>query len=176
MKNYAIVGKYTAMKGFFKKKPHSEYILVGIKDNKRNSFILVQFFDTLKPGMYVCAIVGVAQSPDEEILEQHVEYLRYDANIVILEDKVPINTKFGNIIKIIFTKPSKILGKTLELLQDSRLPSGYFIAKCKLKKGVEPSARLKVGAGAMNVGNLDMGEMKKMRAFTTARLKSIMKQ
>ena len=176
MKNYAVIGKYTAMKGFFKKTPHSEYILVGLKDDKRNSFILIQFFDTLKPGMYVCAIVGAAQSPDEEMLEQQIDYLRFDANIELFEDKVPINVKFGNGIKITFTKPSKTIGKTLELLNDSRLPSGYFIAKCNLKKGIEPSTRLKVGAGAMDFGDLDMGEMKKMRAFTTARLKSIMKQ
>ena len=171
MKDYALIAQYTAMKGFFKKKPAGEFLIVGLKDSKNDVFILVQFFDHLKDDMYVAAIVGGGQSPDDEVLESALDGLRFSSQVEILEDKLPVNIKIGTSVKITFKKPSKYIGKTLELLSDSRLPEGYLVAKCKMKKGFEPATKFKISAGAM-----DMGEMKKMRAFTSSRLKSIMKQ
>ncbi len=175
MKNYAMIAKYSAMKGFFKKRVAAEYLIVGFKDNKNDSFILIQFFDRLKEGLYICAIVAGAESPDDEALEQELDSLRYSSQFEILEDKLPVGVKFGRSIKITFNKPSKYVGKTLELVSDSRLPEGYLVAKCKLKKGFEPSQHYnKVDSDAMGSGSMD--QLKKMRAFTSSRLKSIMKK
>ncbi|HUU87767.1 MAG TPA: DNA polymerase ligase N-terminal domain-containing protein [Candidatus Glassbacteria bacterium] len=172
MKDYAIIAQYQAMKGFFTKKIVGEYLILGIKDNKNDTFVLLQFHDRFKDNMYLVSIVGNG-SPDDDVLEGEIDKLRYHSQIKILEDKIPIAVSFGNKITLKFKKVSKYLGSSLELNQDSRLPEGYMIAKVKMKQGFEPAQQYKIGSGAMD---FDLNLAKKMRAFTSSRLKAIMKQ
>jgi len=171
MKDYALIAQFKALKGFFTKKVVGEYLIVGIKDVKNNTFILFQFFGHVKDDMYVVGIVGSAESPDDDVLEAELDQLRYHSQVEVLEDKLPISVSFGNKITVKFKKASKYIGNTMVLSQDSRLDQGYFIAQVKVKKGFEPAQQYKIGSDA-----LGMNTMKKMRAFTSSRLKAIMKK
>jgi len=162
---YAVVFKYKPIKGFFKKRVAGEYVIVALKI--KMGVLLVQFMKHFKDDFYVGAIVGGIETPDEDAKEESIDQLRYDAKVEILEKKLPIKTSFKTPIKIIFIKPSKYLGKTMELHKDSRLGGGYLLIKAKVKSGFKPGetlARLTVDP-----------EMKQMRAFTTARMKKFIK-
>lgn len=166
MKEYIMVCQFTAMKGFFKKKPAGDYLIIAIKQS--DGFFILQFHQNMKDNMYLVSVVDGAESPDDEFIENSFDQLRYNTQVKILEDKVPYKFKTKPNMKLQFAKPSKYLGKSLELFNDSRLPNGYYIAKCNVKKGFEPAISYKISA---NMGDLD--QAKKMRAFTTSRLKSI---
>ena len=167
-----MLAKLTTMKGFFKKSPSGEYLVVAINDSKENTFVALQFLQEVQPGTYVVAIVGAAQTPDEEAIESYFDSIRYHAQFDILEDKLGIQVKHSSKgISITFKTPSKYIGKTLDLFVDTRLPQGYFLGKCTIKKGFEPAQQFKMGSQAV-----DLGDIKKMRAFTSARLKGILGQ
>jgi len=170
MEDYATIIKWKAMKGIFKNKLKGEYLIVAIKDIKKGIVMVIQFFNHVKDDLYVGAIIDYIRSPDEDTLEDVFEDLRYDGNIDILEDKIPATLTFGNPIKIKFKKPSKYIGDSLSLFQDSRLASGYFMIKCKMKKGFEPILQYKLDAGMAG-----LGDAIKMRAFTSSRIKKITK-
>jgi len=167
MKNYALIANYKAMKGFFKKKVAGEYLIVAFKDSKNDTFILLQFLGQAE-GKYVVTIIAY-ESPDDDLLEEQLDGLRYHSQIDILEDKLPIKVDFKNKITITFTKTSKYIGKKLVLSHGSNLPDGYMFADVKMKKGYEPAQHYKIGSEALDT-------MKKMRAFTTSRLNAIMKR
>lgn len=173
MKDYALIARFKAIKGFFKKSVAGEYLVVAIKDSKNDTFIVFQFFGHIKNDMYVVGIVGSMESPDDEVLEEGLDGLRYHAQVDILEDKVPISVDFKNKITVKFKKPSKYIGRSMVLSQDSRLEQGYFIAQVKVKKGFEPAQQYKLGAGASSSDN---NTIKKMRAFTSSRLGALMKR
>jgi len=170
MNDYALIATFTAMKGFFTQKAVGEYLLVALKDTKNNSFVLLQFYGRLKDDMYIVGIIA-SESPDDDVLEQELDQLRYHSQVKILEDKLPISVNFGNKITVKFKKSSKYVGNQIELFDDSRLDRGYMIAKTKMKKGFEPAQQFKIGADAG-----EMNQFKKMRAFAVSRLKTIMKQ
>lgn len=170
MKDYAIVALFTTMKGFFKTKISGEYILLGLKEVSNNTFMLFQFFQSIEKGLYLVGTVGGMESPSEDALEDKLDDLRHSHNVKILEDKLPIKAGWNNSKKAIVVtfnkKPSKYLGKTLEFHNDSRIPDGYYAVKAKVKKDFEPAIQYKFSSGAMG-----LGMAKKMRAFTSARLK-----
>ena len=169
MKDYSMICTYKHMKGFFKKKVAGEYLIVVFKDTTRDTVLLIQFFDKMGE-FYLAGIVGGAQSPDDEVLEEMIDMLRHDSNVDVLEDKVPSKMKASaKGLDIQFTKPSKYLGKNMLLQNDSRLPEGYYLVKVIMKKGFEPAQQYKVGAGAV-----DLGDIKKMRAFTSGRMNAIL--
>lgn len=171
-KNIALLAKLTTMKGFFKKTPSGEYLVVALHDGSENMFIAIQFLQVVKPGTYVIAIVGAGQSADQEVIDSYFDSIRYHAQFQILEDKLGVNVKHSSKgISITFKSPSKYIGKTLDLFSDSRLPQGYFLGKCKMKKDFEPAQQFKLGSGA-----IDLGDVKKMRAFTSSKLKGILTQ
>jgi len=173
MKDYAMICKFKAMKGIFTKKVAGEYLIVAIKDSKNNTFIVFQFFGHIKGDMYVVGIVGSAESPDDDVLEEGLDGLRYHSQVEILEDKIPVSVDFKNKITVKFKKPSKYIGSSMILSQDSRLEQGYMIAQVKVKKGFEPAQQYKIGAGATHDDN---NTIKKIRAFTSSRLGALMKR
>jgi hypothetical protein len=164
---YAIVCQFISMKGFFKKKPTGEFLVLAIRD--KEGFMILQFFQHIKENLFLVGLVGSGQSQNEEDLELIMDNLRYNKNVKILEDNLPIQIKVGTNINFIFTKVSKYLGKKLELIRDSRLTPGYFVGRCDIKEGFQPSIVYKISSGSFGL-NL----AKKMRAFTSSRFEKIM--
>lgn len=163
-KEYAMVCKFKPIKGFFKKKPAGEFLIVACK--LKDGYVIIQFFQYFKDDMYIVGIVDGAESPDDSVSEEAFDMLKYSNDVEILEKQVGVKEKVGRSIKYTFSPTSKYLGKSLELMRDSRLGPGYYIGKCKIKKGFEPSIVYKVGSSELN-------QIKKMRAFTSSRIKNI---
>jgi len=166
MKQYAMVCQFTAMKGFFKKKPAGDFLIMAIRDE--DAFMVLQFFHHIKDNLYVCSYVGGGETSNQELLEDAMEQLRYNVQIKVLEDNIPVTIKRGAGFDFIFSRPSKYLGKKVELHSDSRLGKGYYIVKCDMKKGFKPVITYKLSDGTMG-----LDQAKKMRAFTSSRIKSI---
>lgn len=170
MKEYAIICKYKPLKGFFKKRVAAEYLIFAAK--LKDMAIVFQFLDKYK-NFYVVAFQMGIQSPDEEALEEQLDHLRYNANVEVLEDKINLKDKrSGRGWEFTFPSKSKYLGNKLVLLQDSRLPSGYYFADVKIKHGFEPA----VVYDKVSPDALDLADAKKIRAFTKSRLKGILKE
>lgn len=171
-KNYAMIATYTALKGFFKTKDAGEFLLLAIYDSKEKMFVLVQFFQKINDGTYLSGIVAASHSPSSEVTDNYFDNLRYNSQVKILEDKIQIKKieRSVNNINITFNTPSKYLGKNVDLFADNRLPQGYFLTKCIIKNGFEP-VQSKVGSNIM-----DLGDVKKIRAFTSSRMKKILDQ
>ena len=166
--SYVTLGTFKSIKGFFKKRVSGEFLIIAVNDSDKGAVMFFQFFQELKPDYYIVGLLGGLSSPDEEFREGIIDRFRLDATTEVLEDKIPVKIK---IPKFIFTKPSKYLGKQFELFTDSRLPDGYFIIKCKMKKGYEPVVDYEGGGPSSSVTLLT----KQMRAFTSSRLKQITK-
>lgn len=166
--SYITLGKFKSIKGFFKKRVAGEFLIFAINDDVKSSVIFLQFFQEVKKDFYIVGILGGFSSPDKDAREEIIERFRYDATIDILEEKIPAKIK---IPKITFTKPSKYLGNQMELFSESRLPDGYFILKCKVKKGFEPVVDYEGGGSPSSVTSLT----KQMRSFSSSRIKNITK-
>lgn len=159
---YAMICQFKAMKGFFKQKPAGDFLILAIKD--KDSFMLLQFFQHIKNDLYLVGFVGGGSSNNESDLETAMDQMRYNTMIRVLEDYMPITIRTG--MDFTFTRPSKYLGRRIKLSKDSRLPQGYFIAKCNIKDGFEPAITYKIKDGAKA-----LDQAKKMRAFTSSRLR-----
>jgi hypothetical protein len=170
MDQYAMVAQYTAMKGFFKKKPVGEYLLFAYNNAKENHFLIFQFFKTLDKDLFLVGLVGAFRVFGNRDVEYFFDRLRYDSNIKVLEDHMATKITTTGFIKIQFEKSSSFVGKQIELFPHSSLPDDYFIAKCKMKNNFEPAKSLKIG-----VDTMDLGPVKMMRAFTSSRIKKIIK-
>lgn len=170
MKEYAIICKYKPLKGFFKKRVVAEYLIFAAK--LKDMAVVFQFLDKYKLFYIVAFQMGI-QSTDDEALEEQLDYLRYNANVEILEDKVKLkDKKTGKGWEFIFPSNSKYLGSKMTLMTDSRLPSGYYLASVKLKKDFEPA----IAYNKLGSDSLDLADAKKIRAFTKSRLKDILKE
>ena len=160
---YAIICQFTALKGFFKKKPAGEFLILGIKD--QYSFMLLQFFQHIKNDLYLVGLVGTKQSSYKEDLEAGIDQLRYSAFVKVLEDRIPVMV-YG--LEIRFIKASKYLGKYIKIIKDSKLPEGYFIAQCKIKPGFKPAL---VYMETSKSGPQVLDQTKKIRAFVASRFR-----
>ena len=58
MTDKAMIAKLTTMKGFFKKTPSGEYLIIALHDSKENTFIALQFLQHVNSDLYVVGIVG----------------------------------------------------------------------------------------------------------------------
>ena len=172
MKDYAMIGLFKPIKGVFFKEVAGEFLMFAWKNSKAGEARICQFFLETKPGMYVVGVVGGVDSPDDDALEEIMDSLRYSGDTEILEDKLPIKIKTSSGFKILFEKPSKYLGSTLELHLDSRLPPGYYMAICKIKKGFDPAVQGERESNTPLVSDLT----KRMRSFTSSRIKNIIKK
>jgi len=165
MKNILNVYKWKAIKrGFFGgEKLQGEFLLFSYEH--KNALFFFQFTQHYKNDLYVIVLAEAFESPDHDVMEEFYEQLEYSADIDILEKNIKIkvaDTSGG--IKLTLAKPSKYLGKTIEIMNDSRLGRGSYMAKVKMKKGFEPAVEYKRG---------DLGFSAKMRAYSSARLPKV---
>jgi len=165
MKNILNVYKWKAIKrGFFGgEKLQGEFLLFSYEH--KNALFFFQFTQHYKNDLYVIVLAEAFESPDHDVMEEFYEQLEYSADIDILEKNIKIkvaDTSGG--IKLTLAKPSKYLGKTIEIMNDSRLGRGRYMAKVKMKKGFEPAIQYKKG---------DLGFSAKMRAYSSARLPKV---
>jgi len=164
----AMVAQFKLMKGFFKQKPVGEYLIFSFYDKERNAFLIFQFFRTLGTDLYLSGVVGAARCYTDDNAQVFFDRMRHDANVTVLEDNLEITITFHGSTKVEFKKPSVYLGKQVEFFRDSRIPINYYITKCKMKDGFNPSIIFKIGADAAG-----LGLVKKLRAFTASRMKNI---
>ena len=108
MKDYALIARYKAMEGFFKKKVIGEFLVVAAKDGKHNAFVMFQFLRPLGIDEYIVTMITSIQTQDDEYIESGFDNLRYNNYIDVLEDKLPMKmTASSGKLVITFTKPSK---------------------------------------------------------------------
>lgn len=162
MKNILNVYKWKAIKrGFFGGETlKGEYMMFSIEDE--NIVYLFQFMEEYKPGLYVAALEDAFQTPDYDVVQDFYDQLNLSADIEVLERDLKIKVKTSSSgKKVTLVKPSKYLGKTIEIMNDSRLSRGYFMIKANLKQGVQPAVSYKKSRLVF---------AKKMRAYSSARL------
>lgn len=165
MKNILNVYKWKAIKrGFFGgEKLQGEYLLFSYEH--KNALFFFQFTQHYKNDLYVIVLAEAFESPDHDVMEEFYENLEYSADIENLEKNIKVKvTDTAGGLKLTLAKPSKYLGKTIEIMNDSRLGRGRYMAKVKMKKGFEPAIQYKKG---------DLGFSAKMRAYSSARLPKV---
>jgi len=165
MKNILNVYKWRSIKrGFFGgEKLEGEYLLFSYEH--KNALFFFQFTQHYKNDLYVIVLAEAFESPDHDVMEEFYDNIEYAADIDTLEKNIKVTVKdTSGGIKLTLAKPSKYLGKTIDIMNDSRLGRGRYMAKVKMKKGFEPAIAYKKG---------DLGFSKKMRAYSSARLPKV---
>ena len=163
MKNILNVYRWKAIKkGFFGGETLKGEFLMFTFEHK-NAVFLFQFMQHYKNDLYILALAEAFETPDYDIVEEFYDEFEYLANHETLEKNMKAKvTMTSSGMKVVLLKPSKYLGKTIDIMQDSRLDRGMYMAKVKLAKGIEPAVSYKKGG--------DLGFAKKMRAYTAARV------
>ena len=162
MKNIVNIYRWKNIKkGFFGGETlKGEYILFTFEH--KNTVFLFQFMQHYKNDLYVVALADAFETPDYEVVQDFYDRFEYLANHETLENNIKAKVTMGASMKIVLEKPSKYIGKVIEIIPDSRLGRGLYMAKAKLAKGIEPAILYKKDEG-------DLGFAKKMRAYTAAR-------
>ena len=168
-KDYAMIMNLTTMKGFFKKRVGDEYLLILFK--VQAGFVILQIVKHLGQNLYIGIVIGGGRAEDYTNIEGTLNMIRRESPLLeVLEDRIPLKV-FMNSTTITYTflKTSKYLGKTLKLYyKPSELPKDYYKMECLIKKGFGPEIQYKIDKNAD-----EFNLAKKIRAFTTSRLKKI---
>ena len=162
MKNILNVYKWKSIKrGFFGGEKLKGEFLLFVFEHK-NAVFMFQFSEHYKGDLYIIVLVEAFETPDYDIVEEFYDELKYSADIEILEKNLKVkvvNTSSG--MKLSLSKPSKYLGKTIDIMQDSRLGRDMYMVKAKIKNKFEPAVQYKKN---------DLGFLKKMKAYSSARI------
>jgi len=162
MKNILNVYRWRSIKkGFFGGETLKGEFLMFTFEHK-NAVFLFQFMQQYKDDLYIVALAHAFETPDYEVVQDFYDEFEYLANHETLEKNLKVNvTMTSSGMKVVLSNPSKYLGKTIDIIHDSRLDRGMYMAKAKLAKDVEPAIVYKKGG--------DLAFAKKMRAYTAAR-------